>query len=76
MNEAFLACISHYTSTTATNSSALTGRSHYSRLDVVSTTPSPSTSPSSPSDRRLVALATKCGEKPGLERILPIAAAY
>jgi uncharacterized membrane protein len=64
------ALISHHPSSTAADASDLTRRSPSSRLDVVQTTPSPSSSPSTPSDRRLDALATKCGEKCGLVRWL------
>jgi hypothetical protein len=63
-----LARISRHPSTTAADASDLTGHSPSSRLDVVSTTPSPTSGPSTPSDRRLDALATMCGEKCGLAR--------
>ncbi|ALP52899.1 hypothetical protein Tel_06865 [Candidatus Tenderia electrophaga] len=59
--------ISHHSPTANANPSDLTGRSHSSRLDVVSTTPAPSSAPSTPSNQRLGALATNSGEKCGLD---------
>ncbi len=64
---AYLAHISHHPSTAAIDASNLTACPPSSRLDVVSATPSPSSGPGTPSDRRLDALATMRGEKCGLE---------
>lgn len=61
-----LARISHHPSTAATDPLAVTGRTPSSRLDVVSTTPAPSSSPCAPPQRRLEALVTKGDEKSGL----------
>jgi enolase-phosphatase E1 len=62
--------ISHHPSTASADASDLTGRSPSSRLDVVSTTPAPSSGPSTPSNQRLNALATNSGEKCGLEELI------
>jgi len=61
--------ISHHPSTAAADASDLTERSPSGRIDVDTTTPSPSSSPSTPSDQRLDRLATKGDEKCGLKVI-------
>ncbi|WP_018953261.1 adenosylcobalamin-dependent ribonucleoside-diphosphate reductase [Thioalkalivibrio sulfidiphilus] len=63
-----LARISHHPSTAAADLLAVTGRAHFSRLDVVSATPAPSSVPRAPSQRHLDALATNGGEICGLGR--------
>ncbi|WP_018955097.1 thioredoxin domain-containing protein [Thioalkalivibrio sulfidiphilus] len=63
-----LARISHHPSTAAADLLAVTGRAHFSRLDVVSATPAPSSAPRAPSQRHLDALATNGGEICGLGR--------
>ena len=62
----FLARISHHSPAANDHPSDLSERSPSSRLNVVSTTPASSSSPSTLSNQRLVALATKSGEKSGL----------
>jgi hypothetical protein len=58
--------ISRHLSTAAADPLALTRRTRASRLDVVSATPSPSSAPCAPSERRLDTLVTKGDEKCGL----------
>ncbi|WP_026290024.1 class I SAM-dependent methyltransferase, partial [Thioalkalivibrio sulfidiphilus] len=62
----YQARISHHRSTAAADLLAVTGRAHFSRLDVVSATPAPSCAPRAPSQRHLDALATNGGETCGL----------
>ena len=73
-------CLSHPCSCAGADAPDLTGRSSSSRFDVVSTTDvrgrrerssSPSSGPSTSSDRRLDALATKGGEKCRLKPAAP-----
>ena len=66
-----LARISHHSPAAGVDPLAVTGRTRSSRLDVVSTTPAPSSAPCAPSQRRLNALATDGGEKYGPARGMP-----
>ncbi len=58
---------SHHAPAAEVDPLAVTERTRYSRLDVVSTTPAPSSAPYAPSQRRLNAPATDRGEKCGLD---------
>jgi 50S ribosomal protein L16 3-hydroxylase len=63
-----LARISHHPTAADADPLAVTGRTPSSRLDVGSTTLAPSSGPCAPSHRRLDVLASRDGEKCGLER--------
>jgi len=57
-----LACVSHWCSTAAAEKRTVPGRTPDGRLDVVSTTPSPSSDPCSPAQRLFDALVTNTSE--------------
>lgn len=56
----------HHPPTADVEPLAVEGRTPSNRLDVVTTTPAPSSGPCTPPQRRLNALATKSGEECGL----------